>query len=242
MDHIQYQNAVVTWVLKFIRHAQDWELESISSFLDLLYSSSAKGYGSDKACSRGSQQKAFQVKLYYKALLPRTGLVGPWRKIWKPKVLRRVAFFVWTAAMNRILTTNNLRKRRAIVLDWCYMCKKSGESTSHLLLHCPVARELWNFIFSLFGFQWVMPEGVMELLDCRWFGSGRSKTKKLWKSIIHCVFWCLWWERNYRAFEGKERHMLEIKWLFLCTLMDWSNASGLISFYSIFDFLDYCIV
>jgi hypothetical protein len=60
--------------------------------------------------------------------------------------------------MDSILTTDNLRRRRVIMLDWHCMCKNSGESSSHLLLHCSVARELWNFIFSLFGLQWVMPK------------------------------------------------------------------------------------
>jgi hypothetical protein len=39
-----------------------------------------------------------------------------------------------------------------------------------------------------------------------------------------------------RAFEGKERSVLELKWFLIRTLMDWSNASGSFSFSSIFDF------
>ena len=50
------------------------------------------------------------------------------------------------------------------------------------------------------------------------------KDKELWNSIPHCIFWVLWWERNSRSFEGKERHVIELKWLLLRTLMDWSNA------------------
>jgi hypothetical protein len=44
-----------------------------------------------------------------------------------------------------------------MVVNWCSMCKKSGEFIDHLLLHCEVARELWTSIFSLFGVEWVMP-------------------------------------------------------------------------------------
>ena len=50
------------------------------------------------------------------------------------------------------------------MLDWCYMCKESGESLDHLLLHCLAARKIWNFIFSMFSIHWVMLGGVMDLL------------------------------------------------------------------------------
>ncbi len=35
--------------------------------------------------------------------------------------------------------------------------------------------------------------------------------------------------------------MLEIKGTVLRTLMDWSNTSGVMSFSSVLDFLDFCI-
>jgi hypothetical protein len=74
-----------------------------------------------------------------------------------------VVFFVWMAALEKILTLDNLRKRNVIVVDWCCMCKKSGESIDHLL-HCEIARELWRSIFQLFGVAWIVPRGVRELL------------------------------------------------------------------------------
>ena len=72
-------------MMNFIRPIQDWEEESISFFLDLLYSSSVKGYGLDKLCWRGSQEKGFQVKSLYRSLLPQSTADGMWKKIWKPK-------------------------------------------------------------------------------------------------------------------------------------------------------------
>jgi hypothetical protein len=76
------------------------------------------------------------------------------------------SFFVWTAALGKILNLDSLRKRKVIVVEWYCMCKKSGESIDHLFLHCEAARELWNVIFSLFGVEWIMPRRVIELLDC----------------------------------------------------------------------------
>ena len=44
------------------------------------------------------------------------------------------------------------------------MCKKSEETSYHLLLQCEVAEELWDMILCLFGMQWVMPRWVVVLL------------------------------------------------------------------------------
>jgi hypothetical protein len=204
--------------------------------LELLYSSSSKGHGEDRLCWRGSSKTGFQVKAYYNALLPTTGHVIPWKSIWKTKAPPRVAFFVWAAAMGRILTTGNLRKRHVIVFDWCCMCKESGESIS-LLLHCSAAKEVWNFIFSMFSILWVMACGVMDLLSCWGYSCRSARIRKVWDMIPSCVFWCLWWERNSRSFVGKENNLMEIKGMVLRTLMDWSKAAGAVSFSFVFDFL-----
>ena len=46
----------------------------ISLFMDILYQSGVKGYGPDKVWWQGTSGKRFQVKLFYKALLPSNGL------------------------------------------------------------------------------------------------------------------------------------------------------------------------
>lgn len=69
------------------------------------------------------------------------------------KVPSRVAFFVWTTTLGKILTLNNLRKKNVIVMDGYYMCKKSGKTIDHRLLHCEVARALWVIIYRLFGLE-----------------------------------------------------------------------------------------
>jgi hypothetical protein len=120
-----------------------------------------------------------------------------------------VAFFLWTAALGMILTIENLRKRQVIIINWC--CISAGEYVNHPLLHFPVAQELWNMVFVLFGVSWVMLRGVVELL-ASWQGRfGRSDTGVLWKAIPHCLMWCLWWERNARTFDGEENTTPDLK-------------------------------
>jgi hypothetical protein len=94
------------------------------------------------------------------------------------------------------------------------VCKKSGESVDHFLLHCDMASALWNTFFSLVGLAWVMPCRVVDLSAC-WKGLyGR------WSPL--CVMWCLWRERNFRCFEDRERKMEDLKNFFSNTLYLWT--------------------
>jgi hypothetical protein len=96
------------------------------------------------------------VKLFYTVLV-RQDSPFPWRSIWRVKPPPWMAFFVWTNALQKILTLDNLRKRNVVVVEWCCLCKKNGKSIDHILLHCEVVRELWSCILKLFGVEWVMP-------------------------------------------------------------------------------------
>lgn len=50
------------------------------------------------------------------------------------------------------------------------MCKRSGESIDHLLLHCPIAYEMWTMVCCLFGLQWVMPKMAIDMFSA-WQGT-----------------------------------------------------------------------
>uniref|UniRef100_A0A2N9FVI8 Uncharacterized protein n=1 Tax=Fagus sylvatica TaxID=28930 RepID=A0A2N9FVI8_FAGSY len=63
-----------------------------------------------------------------------------------------------------------------------------------------------------------------------------SWIRKVWDMVPLCIFWCLWWERNTRCFEGMERNVLELKGLVLRTLMEWSKAAGVLVFSSVWIF------
>jgi hypothetical protein len=57
------------------------------------------------------------VKSFYQVLSTPVQSTFPWNSIWKVKVPLRVAFFVWTATLGKILTLDNLRKRNIIVME-----------------------------------------------------------------------------------------------------------------------------
>jgi hypothetical protein len=110
------------------------------------------------------------------------------------KVPLRVAFFIWSAALGKILSMFNLRKRNIVVVDWCCMCKKCGETVDNLLLHCDLAG--------------VMPRWVRDLLAYWRRKIGNSQSEALWKMIPLCLMWYI---RNGRSFEDNERTVMTLK-------------------------------
>lgn len=88
---------------------------------------------------------------------------------WEPS---KLAFFVWTPKLGKILTVDNLIKWN---VDWCCICERNGETEDHLLLPLLVAIKLWSFIFVPFGVRWVIHTSVLAVLQC--WQSKPSSTK-----------------------------------------------------------------
>jgi hypothetical protein len=85
-----------------------------------------------------SKKCLFKVKSFY-SLACSGGIRFPRKSVWCTQASSRaVFFFAWSAALGKILTLDYLRKRRVIVINRCYMCKKTRESLDHLL-HYDVA-------------------------------------------------------------------------------------------------------
>ena len=107
---------------------------------------------------------------YYNLLMGSNDYCFPWKSIWKQKIPSRVAFFVWTAALGKFLTIDNLRKMKVWILDWCYMCKCNGESIDHLFLHCPVGYGVW-FVWSELGYATICSGASSMLVRQIWLSS-----------------------------------------------------------------------
>jgi len=66
------------------------------------------------------------------------------------------------------------------------MCKKSEKFIDHLLIHCEVASELWNYILNLFGVEWVMLRRVIDLLNSWGSQVGCGTIMEVWRLAPLC--------------------------------------------------------
>ena len=131
-------------------------------------------HGDDKWRWKRQDKGKFIVSSFYHSLTELGDPTFPWKGIWVNRVTSKVCFLSCTADRWDILTIVNLWRRKIVVIEWCYMCKRNVETTDHLLIHRDAASELWRCVFSIFGVQWVMHGAVKELFACWNQGSHRA--------------------------------------------------------------------
>jgi hypothetical protein len=225
------------WNVQFIRNFNDWEVEGVASFFEFLHSNFSFREGGDGLRWRLKGNEIFDIRSFYTALRHSHPVLFPWKAIWGVHAPRRVFFFAWSASWGRILTADNLMRRGYHLAGWCCMCRRDGETTNHLLIHCEVASGLWSFVFRKFGILWVLPGCVRDLFFGWYNGLGKLHSK-IWNMVPLCLLWTLWRERNSRIFENSERTKSQLLELFSNTLYDWAVAWGYSRCDSVISFLD----
>jgi len=246
-DNMEILGENIQWNVSFVREKHDWEVDVFAPFCQVLHSTRVNRDREDCLRWVSSKKGVFRVKSYFGSMTCSGGTRFPLKSVWQSQAPPRTAFFTWFAALGRIFTLDNLRKRHIIIVDRCCLCKRDGELVDHILLHCDVASALWNNIFSRFGICWVMPRSVLDLVAC-WWKFGRSRSATTWKMVSISIFWCIWRERNLRYFENLESSLEEVLELFLHTLYLWSMAfctlfpSALLIFLFLFPLLVRCFL
>jgi hypothetical protein len=74
--------------------------------------------GEDKLWWDPSKKGLFGVKSFYSVMGCHDCVCFPRKSVWRTKVPLRVAFLVWSVALGKILTMDNLRKLHVIVVYW----------------------------------------------------------------------------------------------------------------------------
>jgi hypothetical protein len=72
-------NDVVYWHINFIGLVHDWEVDFVPSFFNVLYSIRVGRGGDYILCWRPLKRRSFEVKSFYKVLLPKVNSFT-WKK------------------------------------------------------------------------------------------------------------------------------------------------------------------
>jgi hypothetical protein len=114
--------------------------------------------------------------------------------VWKILIPPRVHFFLWLVSKNKLLSRDNLEKRRKLDDTSCLFAEI--ETTHHLLFECMVAKRAWELISQVAGFE---------------LGSNYESIAKLWlcnkkfgviNIVSSAVCWSIWKLRNCLSFQG----------------------------------------
>jgi hypothetical protein len=100
VDYMSFKNGNIHWNIFFTRLV-------VFVFFKLLYSQKVRQGVEDKSYWIPFKRKLFEVKTYYHVLSTSVSFPFPWKCIWKVKSPSKVMFFVWTAALGKILTLDN---------------------------------------------------------------------------------------------------------------------------------------
>ena len=181
---------MIVWSSRFYREFNVWELAASYSFLHFIQTRICRGGDCDRLCWCLNRSGKFDIWSFYHKIRNVTLSTFPWKGIWKAKVPKRMAFFMWTAAHDQILTLDNLMFCDGPLANHCYVCCCNEEFVDHLLNFCPVAHSLWMYMLQLFEIDWVMPGLVADLLFCwyHWLGKHNSD---VWNLVPGCLIWTI---------------------------------------------------
>ena len=166
VDLMKFPNAVLFRDLNFRRYSEGWELESFYSLMSRIYGLLWEELGMIRCVGNLLCEEVLLFVLITRFWQKVSISLSLGRLFGSLRSLLELLFFVWISALGNILTIDNLRKQKILILDWCCMCKRNEVSVDHLLIHCPIAFDLWSMVFTLFGIHWVILKIVVELLAC----------------------------------------------------------------------------
>lgn len=78
---MKFPNGRLHWDVQFLRSVQDWELEPLMAFMDLIHSFPVKGEGPDALDWKPAKSQGFEVRGYYLSLYLTTGTSFPWKLV-----------------------------------------------------------------------------------------------------------------------------------------------------------------
>ena len=78
----------------------------------------------------------FIVKFMYKLLSDSSDATFPFKSIWNPCVPSKIEFiFAWETSWGKILTLDQLKRRRRVLANRYFLCEEDEEMVDYLSVH-----------------------------------------------------------------------------------------------------------
>jgi hypothetical protein len=146
--------------------------------------------------------------------------------VWKTWAPLRIKIFLWLALRRRHWTGDRRRRHGLDAQASCYLCDQAEESIDHIIIECPLARELWFHILHSLGQQ--LPQAQPTTL--KWWRQLRSTFSGIRKpgadSLFALVSWTIWKERNARCFRQSSATIAELLQLIKDEADRWIQAGA----------------
>ena len=112
------------WNPTFPRSFNDWEMEEVDRFLQVMHRNQIKHFMEDKILFKGSRNNGFSVKSMYRVLDCSPQVDFPFRSIWNPVIPPIMGFFAWEASWGRVLTLDQLKREGELSLIFVSFVKR----------------------------------------------------------------------------------------------------------------------
>ena len=111
----------------------------------------------DKLLLKESSNGNFSVRTMYRGLDLSPKIDFPFRSIWNSMVPSKNSFFTWEASWGKVITLDQLKRRRRALANRCCLYEEEKETIDHLLIHCKIVKMLWDLFLTIVGTNWVFP-------------------------------------------------------------------------------------
>jgi hypothetical protein len=132
--------------------------------------------------------------------------------VWKLRVPPRIHFFLWLLSNNKLLTRDNLEKRRKVEDTTCLFCHEP-ESVAHLFFGCVVATQAWGLLAGVIDFN--AGTDYESMAKC-WLCNTKFGIVNILSSA---VCWGIWKLRNYLCFQGVVWRSMKQLWSLIIPML-----------------------
>jgi hypothetical protein len=76
-----------------------------------------------------------------------------WSKLWKLNIPPKIRIFCWRVLHNYLPSKQELKRRHILHEIFCKVCGEEGESSFHIAIDCPVAKQFWRVVKNITGIK-----------------------------------------------------------------------------------------